>query len=286
MRTQMVLGDCRSDLDSGRRRAGLSDADLGRHPDRGYPVQGRQGQHHERPALYPAERHRADPRPRHSRGPRLHQFARDPGRLCHRIRPPRLRGAGARPDRPRLQRPAGLRQRLWRPGWAGASAQPRHRRQEQYRPRGPLDGRLDRARRRDRDAERLQVDGAGGLVDRQAVRRRRHAELAAQRRAGVRAIRGIFRPDVGRRAGPRRHPKPETLGDVRHARRRSSPARSMATSRKAPRGCSTRPRSPTRTSTFRTRRSATASTGSPRPCRAARRCPPTTRSGSARKSAR
>ena len=52
------------------------------------------------------------------------------------------------------------------------------RRQDQYRPRRPLDGRLDRARRRDRDAERLQVDGAGGLVDRQAVRRRGH------RRAG------------------------------------------------------------------------------------------------------
>ena len=49
-------------------------------------------------------------------------------------------------------------------------------------------------------------------------------------------------PDVGRRAGPRRHPKPETLGPVRHPRRRSNPARSMATSRKAPRGCSTRPR--------------------------------------------
>ena len=53
-----------------------------------------------------------------------------------------------------------------------------YRRQEQYRARGPLDGRLDRARRRHRDAERLQVDGAGGLLDRQAVRRRGH------RRAG------------------------------------------------------------------------------------------------------
>ena len=49
-------------------------------------------------------------------------------------------------------------------------------------------------------------------------------------------------PDVGRRSGARRHPEPETLGPVRHHRRRSSPARSMATSRKAPRGCSTRPR--------------------------------------------
>ena len=214
----MVIGDCRSDSDSGRRRAGLSDADLRRHPDRGCALQGRQGQHHERPALHPAECDRADPRPRHSRGSRLHQFARDPGWLCHRIRPPGLRGARARPDRPRLQRPAGLRQRLWRTRWPRASAQPRHRRQEQYRPRGPLDGRLDRACGRGHDAERLQVDGAGGILHRQAVRRRRHHQLAAQRRAGVRAIRGILQPDVGGRAGARRHPEPETLGDVRHPR--------------------------------------------------------------------
>ena len=116
-----------------------------------------------------------DPRPRHSGRARLHQFARDPGWLRHRICPQGLRGAGARPDRPRLQRSAGLRQRLWRPRWARASAQPRHRRQEQYRARGPFDGRLDRARRRDRDAQRLQVDGAGGILDRQTVRRRGHA---------------------------------------------------------------------------------------------------------------
>ena len=161
--------------DPGGRPARPLHPDRRRHPDPGCPLQGRQGQHHERPALHPAERHRADPRPRHPRRPRLHQFARDPGRLCHRVRPPRLCGAGARPDRPRLQRPARLRQRVRRPRWAGLSAQPRLRRQEQYRPRGPLDGRLDRARGRHRDAERLQVDGAGGLLDRQAVRRRRHA---------------------------------------------------------------------------------------------------------------
>ena len=34
-------------------------------------------------------------------------------------------------------------------------------------------------------AQRLQVDGAGGLLDRQAVRRRGHPKLAAQRGAGV-----------------------------------------------------------------------------------------------------
>ena len=51
-----------------------------------------------------------------------------------------------------------------------------------------------------------------------AVRRRGHPELAAQCRAGVRPIRGVLRPDVGRRAGARRHPKPETLGAVRHPR--------------------------------------------------------------------
>ena len=147
-----------------------------------------QGQHHERPALHPAERDRADPCPRHSRRARLHQFARDPGRLCHRIRTPRLCRARARPDRPRLQRPAGLCQRLWRARRPRLSAQPRFRRQEQHRPRRPLDGRLDRARRRHRHAQRLQVDGAGGLVDRHAVRRRRHTHLAAQRGAGVRPI--------------------------------------------------------------------------------------------------
>ena len=46
---------------------------------------------------------------------------------------------------------------------------------------------------------------------------------------------------MGRRSGPRRHPEPETLGAVRHARRRSNRARSMATSRRARRGCSTPP---------------------------------------------
>ena len=92
--------------------------------------------------------------------------------------------------------------------------------------------------------------------------------------------------DVGGRSGARRHPKPEAVGAVRHHRRRSSPARSMATSHRAPHGCSTRPRSPTRPSIFRIRRSATASTGSPRRCRAARRAQPTIRSGSARRSAR
>ena len=38
-------------------------------------------------------------------------------------------------------------------GRAGASAQPRHRRQEQYRTGRPFDGRLDRTRGRDRDAQ-------------------------------------------------------------------------------------------------------------------------------------
>ena len=60
------------------------------------------------------------------------------------------------------------------PDGLALSPQSRHRRQEQYRPRGPLDGRLGRARRGHRDAQRLQVDGAGGFVHRQAVRRRRH----------------------------------------------------------------------------------------------------------------
>ena len=59
------------------------------------------------------------------------------------------------------------------------------------------------------DAEPLQVDGAGGLVDWPAVRRRGHPELATQCRAGVCPIRRILDPDVGRRQGPRRHPEPE-----------------------------------------------------------------------------
>ncbi len=46
-----------------------------------------------------------------------------------------------------------------------------YRRQEQYRPGRSLHGRLDRACRRHRDAQRLQIDGAGGLLDRQALRR-------------------------------------------------------------------------------------------------------------------
>ena len=48
-------------------------------------------------------------------------------------------------------------------------------------------------------------------------------------------------------------------------RDRSSRARSMATSPREPRGCSTPPPSPTRPSTSPMRQSATASTGSPRP---------------------
>ena len=69
-------------------------------------------------------------------------------------------------------------------------------------------------------------------------------------------------------------------------RARSNPARSMATSRKARRGCCTRRRSRIRMSIFRVRLSATASTGSPRPCRAARRALRATKSGSARSWAR
>jgi len=60
---------------------------------------------------------------------------------------------------------------------AGASAQPRHRRQGQYRPRGPFDGRLGRAsppRARCPTATRR---WCWRILDRQAVRRRRHAEL-------------------------------------------------------------------------------------------------------------
>ena len=111
-------------------------------------------------------------------------------------------------------------------------------------------------------------------------------KLAAQRGAGVRPIRGILDADVGRREGPRRHPEPETVGACSARKARSNRARSMATSRRARRGCSTPPPSPIRPSTFRTRPSATASTGSPKPCRAARPARSTTRSGSARRSAR
>ena len=214
---------------------------------------------------------RADPGPRHPRGPRLHQFARDPGRLCHRIRPPRLCGARARPDRPRLQRPARLRQRLRRPDGLA------HLRSLDIVDKNNigLEGHsmggwtvLAAATAMPNDYKSMVLEGSSTGKPFAADGT---AELAAQRRAGVRAIRGILDADVGRRPRPRRHPEPETLGAVRHARRRSNPARSMATSRKARRGCSTRPRSPIRPSTFRTRRSATASTGSPRPCRAARR---------------
>src|SRR5665213_2329505 len=60
---QMVTGDCRRGFDFGRRRAGPSDADCGRHQNRGYPLSGCQGQHHERPALHPGERRRPDPAP-------------------------------------------------------------------------------------------------------------------------------------------------------------------------------------------------------------------------------
>ena len=68
-------------------------------------------------------------------------------------------------------------------------------------------------------------------------------------------------------------------------RGRSNPARSMVTSPRAPQGCCTRLRSPTRPSIFPTKPSATASTGSPGPCREARRAHPTIKSGSARRSA-
>ena len=175
-------------LDRPRRPDRAFHADDRRHQDPGHPLQGRQGQHDERPALRAAERHRTEARTRHPRRARLHQFARDPGGLCDRVRAARLCRAGARPDRPRLQRSAGFRQWFWRAGRARLSAQPRLRRQGQHRPRGPFDGRLDHPRRRNCHAERLQVDGAGGLVHRAPVRRRRHDHMAAQRRAGVRAV--------------------------------------------------------------------------------------------------
>ena len=63
MRGRWSLAIDRRDSDPGRRAAGLSDPDLRRHPDRGCPLHGRQGQHHERPALHPAQCHRARRRP-------------------------------------------------------------------------------------------------------------------------------------------------------------------------------------------------------------------------------
>src|SRR5260370_22377952 len=111
---QLVTGDCRTDSHPPPRLAGPSDANLRPHPDPRCAVPGRQGQHHERPALHPAERVSAESRPRRSRSSRLHQFPCDPGWLSHRIPPPRLRGARPRPDRPRLQRSACLRRRICR----------------------------------------------------------------------------------------------------------------------------------------------------------------------------
>src|SRR5437879_934815 len=65
---QMVVGDCRIDSHFGRRITRPSDANLRRHPDPGCAIQGRQGQHHERPALHPAECDDTDARSRRSRG--------------------------------------------------------------------------------------------------------------------------------------------------------------------------------------------------------------------------
>ncbi len=114
---------------------------------------------------------------RHPRRPRLHQFPRDPGRLRHRIRPARLCGGGAGPDRPRLQRPAGLRQRVWRPGWPRllCAAFPIVDKAN-IGLEGHSMGGWTMLAAASRNAQRLQGDGAGGLVHRQAVRRRRHAE--------------------------------------------------------------------------------------------------------------
>src|SRR5258707_638787 len=69
--------------------------------------------------------------------------------------------------------------------------------------------------------------------------------------------------------------KAQNSGRCSAPRGRSNPARSMATSQRVAHGCSIRPRSLIRPSTFRMRRSVTASTGLPKPCRAARRGRPT-----------
>ncbi len=112
------------------------------------------------------------------------------------------------------------------------------------------------------------------------------AELAAQRRFGVRAIRRIFQADVGRRARPRRRQEPETLDAVRHPG--AGGGRQGLWRHRARHGAGAVHAGdhPSGRRTSRMRRSATASTGSPKRCRAARQSRPTTRSGCARRSAR
>lgn len=157
-------------------------------------------------------------RPRDSRDSRLHQLAGDAGWICHRICPPRLRGARPRPDRPWLQRSAGLRRRLWRARWAGASAQPRHGRQIQYRSRRPLHGGwavLAAATAMPNDYKSMVLEGSSTgkpfAADGTPGWPRNVALVFAQYEEFSNLMWGVDRA--------RCHSKPETLGPVRHPRR-------------------------------------------------------------------
>ncbi len=191
------LGD-----DPGRRLRGQIRPSGGRRAGRRCAFPGREWRDHERPALCPGQRHAPNAGARRPGGARLHQFARDPGRLRHRVRQAGLCRAGPGPEGAWLFRSAGVRRGLRRAGGAGLSAIPVHGRSGQYRPGGPQHGRLDRAGGRQGCAQRLQGHGAGGLLHRLGLRRGGRPGVAAEPGCGVQPVRRVLQADVGRRPGP------------------------------------------------------------------------------------
>ena len=198
--------------------ARASDANLRRHQDRGCALQGRQGQHHERPALHPPNATAQTPAPgilavhgyinsRETQDGFAIEFARR-GYVVLALDqtghgysdPPAFANGFGGPDGLAHLRSLDIVDKAnigleghSMGGWtvlAAATAMP-----NDYKSM-VLEG--------SSTGKPFAADGT--------------AELAAQCRAGVRPIRGIFHPDVGRRPRPRRHREPETVGDVRHHR--------------------------------------------------------------------
>ena len=234
----------------------------------------------------PRECDGADPGPRHPRGSRLHQFARDPGRLCHRIRPPRLRGAGARPDRPRLQRTArpSPTASAARTGWriCAASTSSTRTISASRATRWAAGPCWPPPPRCPNDYKSMVLEGSSTgkpfAAEGTASWPRNVALVFAQYEEfstlmwGVDLARDVTRArNCGRCSAPKAPVEPgKVYGDI-----------AQGTARVLYTPAITHP-----AEHISHRRSATASTGSPGPCRAARRSRPTTRSGSARRSAR
>ena len=175
--------------DPGGRPARPFHPDRRRHPDRGRQVQGRQGQHHERPALYPCRMPpRRSPPPASSRStatsirakPRTALPSNSPAAAmwCWRSTRPAMATATRPPS------PTGSAAPMGWPICAASTFVDKNN----IGLEGHSMGGWTVLAAATADAQRLQVDGAGGLFDRQAVRRRRHPELAAQRRPGVRPV--------------------------------------------------------------------------------------------------